>query len=147
MNGKLFMSLFVGFALIFGVALWYFQVYAFYEETEADSVMAGGVEIPVTDWRGIDADTSPNKLRACFTVDPADFTDLPPAPNPDPLVAPGWFDCFEAEQIASDLEAGLATAYLAGDETPEGAFEYEILRFIAVYPDGRAYLWRHYRES
>jgi len=40
-----------------------------------------------------------------------------------------------------------ATAYLAEDETPAGADDYEILRMIAVYPDGRAYMWRHYREQ
>ena len=40
-----------------------------------------------------------------------------------------------------------ATAYLAEDETPAGAEGYEILRMIAVYPDGRAYMWRHYREQ
>ena len=148
MNGRLFMSLFVGFALIFGAALWYFQLYAYYEEVEGlESIEVAGREIPVSDYRGIDADTSPNKLRGCFTVDPDALVDAPPGPDPDPLIAPDWFDCFDAETLARDLQAGRAVAYLAADETPEGAVEYEILRFVAVYPDGRGYLWRHYRAE
>ncbi|WP_316012858.1 DUF6446 family protein [Roseobacter sp. HKCCA0434] len=147
MNGKWLVGLFVGFAVIFGIGMYYAQLYAFYEETEADSITVAGREVAVSDWRGIDADTSPNKLRACLTVDPADFADAPPAPNPQPLVAPGWFDCFDARAIAADLDSGAATAYLLADETQADAVDYEILRMIAVYPDGRAFLWRHYRES
>ena len=95
----------------------------------------------------MDADTSPNKLRVCFTVDPGAFEGVPLAENPEPLVAPPRLDCFDAETIARDLEAGRAVAYLAGDETPEEAVDYEVVRMIAVYPDGRAYMWRHYRED
>ncbi len=147
MNGKLLAGGLIGFALLFGAVLWWFQVYAYYGETEADSVTVQGREVAVSDWRGIDATTSPNKLRACFTVEPAAFVDVPRAPDPDPLLAPGWFDCFDARAIAADLEAGRATAYLAEDETEADAADYEILRMIAVYPDGRAFMWRHYRES
>ncbi|QPH54825.1 DUF6446 family protein [Pontivivens ytuae] len=147
MNGKMLAGGLLGFAVLFGAVLWWFQIYAYYEETEAESIAVQGREIAVSDWRGIDATTSPNKLRACFTVEPAAFEGVPLASNPDPLLAPGWFDCFDARAIAADLEAGRATAYLAEDETQAGAVDYEILRMIAVYPDGRAFMWRHYRES
>ncbi len=128
--------------------MWYFQIYAYYEETVGQSeIRAGGRSLPVTNYRGIDADTSPNKLRACFEAEPGLVADLPPAPEPDPLRAPGWFECFDARAIAAALASGQAVAYLAADETPATATGYEILRIIAVYPDGRAYLWRHYRDS
>ena len=55
----------------------------------------------------------------------------------DPLVAPGWFECFDAERIAQDLGAGRARAILAEFNEPYG-FD----RIVASYPDGRAYQWR-----
>ncbi|WP_112321440.1 DUF6446 family protein [Oceanibium sediminis] len=148
MSGRVFAIFFLALAALFGGALWYFQTRAYYEEVSGlTSIDVQGAQVPVSSYRGLDADTSPNKLRGCFTVDPAAFADVPEAPNPEPLTAPGWFPCFDVEAIATDLAEGRAKAYLAGDETPEGAEGYEILRMIAVYPDGRAYLWRHYREN
>lgn len=148
MSGRFFMSAFIIGVLIFGAAMWYFQVYAYYETVEdIETVQVQGRAVSVSDYRGIDATTSPNKLRGCFTVDPQEFEGVPLAENPEPLTPPSWFDCFDAEQLSRDLASGAATAYLAGDETPEGAVGYEVVRMIAVYPDGRAYLWRHYREN
>lgn len=148
MNGKRVVTLLLLALAAFGAALYYTQFHAYYEEvTGLTSLEVAGRAIPVSDYTGIDADTSPNKLRGCFKTDPAAFEGAPAARDPQPLVAPGWFDCFQAETLAADLAAGNATAYLAGDETPEGATGYEIHRMIAVYPDGRAYLWRHYREN
>ncbi|MEO0915106.1 MAG: DUF6446 family protein [Pseudomonadota bacterium] len=148
MSGKIVMSLFLAAALIFGGLLYYFQVYAYYAPTEKlSSITVGEAEIAVGFYEGIDSTTSPNKLRACFEVAPEAFDGLVPVDDADPLIAPSWFECFDAEGIAKDLEAGRARAYIAADETPEGAVGYEILRFVAVYPDGRAFLWRHYREA
>jgi len=147
MNGKWLVGISGTVIAILGAGMYYAQVYAYYEETQATEVLVEGRAIPVTDWQGIDASTSPNKIRACFTVDPAEFEGVALAPYPEPLLAPDWFDCFDAEIIGTDIESGSATAYLAGDETPAGADSYEVLRMIAVYPDGRAYLWRHYREK
>ena len=147
MNGKWLVGLSGVAIAALGIGMYYAQVYAYYEETQADTVAVAGNPVPVADWRGIDADTSPNKLRACFTVDPQVFAEVDLAPYPEPLLAPDWFECFDARAIAADLERGEATAYLAEDETPAGAEGYEILRMIAVYPDGRAYMWRHYREQ
>ena len=104
-------------------------------------MFAYGDAFPVTNYRGIDADTSPLKLRACFTVDwdyfPSDeFKDVA-----EPLTAPSWFDCFDAEAIAKDIAAGDATAILAEENVPFG-----FSRFIAQYPDGNAYMWRQINE-
>jgi hypothetical protein len=57
-------------------------------------------------------------------------------PNARPLVAPGWFDCFDAATIGGDLQSGRAVAVL-GEEN----VTYGIDRVIALYPDGRAFAW------
>ncbi|QHQ34287.1 DUF6446 family protein [Algicella marina] len=148
MNGKIFITGLVAFLLCFGGALIYFQLYAYYQPMgQLTSISVADREIAVGSFEGINSDTSPNKLRACFDVDPAAFDGLEPATDAEPLQAPYWFGCFDAETLTEDLAAGRATAFVAEDETPANAVEYEILRFVAVYPDGRAYLWRHYREA
>ena len=134
MSGRILAGGLVLFALIFGAALWWFQTRGFYEETVRSEVIIAGAAIPVTGYRGIDADTSPLKLRSCFIADPI----AGPAPEaPEPLVAPGWFDCFDAEAIDADLASGAARAVLAAFNAPYG-FD----RIIVQYPDGRAYQWR-----
>jgi len=70
MNGKLFVSVLLAFCLVFGAALWWFQTRAFYQTVEGvTQVSAYGDAFPVSDYQGIDADTSPLKMRACFKVD------------------------------------------------------------------------------
>ncbi len=135
MTGRGVVLLILGFAAVFAVGLWYAQLYAFYEETAAEAVDIAGARYPVTDWQGIDASSSPLKLRACFRLEGA--VTGPKAADPTPLVAPPWFECFDAQAIAEALEAGEAEAFLAAAEEMHGAD-----RVIAVYPDGRAYMWR-----
>ena len=55
----------------------------------------------------------------------------------EPLLAPRWFDCFDAKQISRDISAGTATAGLIASGVQEGIDEY-----IALYPDGDAFIWR-----
>lgn len=132
----------IGLALItllFGAGLWYAQIYAFYEETEADTVEIAGQSYPVTGWQGIDAASSPLKQRACFQL--PDVPTAPAAPEPIPLVAPYWFDCFDAGAIAAALADGTATAYLAAREEALG-----VNRIVVRFPDGRAYMWRQLNE-
>ena len=134
MSGRVFSIGLILFCVLFGVALWWFQTRGFYEETARSEVVVAGAVIPVDAYQGIDADTSPLKLRSCFTAAPIDG----PAPErPDPLIAPGWFDCFDAKTISDDLKAGAARAILAESNVPYG-FD----RIIAQYPDGRAFQWR-----
>lgn len=139
MSGRLIAGGLVLFSLLFGAALWWFQTRGYYQEVAAlDAVEIAGAPAPVSGYRGVDADTSPLKLRGCFTVDdPAAISGAPPAEDAAPLIAPGWFDCFDAKAIAADLEAGAATALLAGFNQPYG-FD----RIVALYPDGRAFQWR-----
>ena len=92
--------------------------------------------LPVRDFRAIDSDSSPLRYRACFTV-AADLAEAPAYDDPTPLFAPGWFDCFDAQAIGADLEAGRARAILVAPDTPR----YGIDRVMALYPDGRAMVW------
>ena len=109
--------------------------------TSASTVVAAlpvaGAPIPIADYDGIDAASSPLKLRGCFRIDPVAVVRLPVAPDATPLVAPFWFRCFDARALTRDLAAGAATAHLVSRDTPEG---FDLM--IAVYPDGRGYLWR-----
>ncbi|QDL92805.1 histidine kinase [Paroceanicella profunda] len=131
-----------GFALVFGIALWWNQTHAWYDRVEGlGQVTVAGREIPVSGYTGLDGN-SPLKLRACFTLDPADVADVPLAGDATPLGTPDWFDCYDQAALTDDLAAGRATAYLAGSNEPQD-FE----RIIAVYPDGRAYLWRQLNEK
>ena len=91
---------------------------------------------------GIDATSSGLKRRGCFKADPAAFEGMPVAASPEPLTPPFWFDCFVPSQIAGDLAAGRATAYVAAVEELDG-----IDRLVAVYPDGRAFEWRQLNEK
>jgi hypothetical protein len=129
----------MGLALVvFAAALWWFQTRAWYSElTGVETVEVAGRDVPVAGWRGIDAATSPIKLRACFRVDPGALAHAPAAGAPVPLIAPDWFDCFDARALTAALAAGEARAVQAAS----GEFE-ATERLIAVYPDGRAYMWR-----
>lgn len=142
MNGKPVIIGMLGIAAIAGVGLWYSIEQAYYQDViGVTSITAYGDEFPVSDYQGIDADTSPLKMRACFTVDwdysPSDeFKDVA-----TPLRAPRFFDCFDAGQITGDLETGAASAILSDQNHPYG-FD----TFIAQYPDGRAFMWRQIND-
>ncbi|WP_439154857.1 DUF6446 family protein [Yoonia sp.] len=133
-------------ALVAGIALYYLQVYAYYDnvqpgpdQVQLTSVTAGAPEpIPFDDFTGIDSDSSPIRYRACFTTPLSQATlseTYVIAENAEPLVAPGWFDCFDAEQIGADLQ-GEAIAFLGTEN-----ITYGIDRIVAIYPDGRGYAW------
>lgn len=140
MSGRLFIYLFLGFTAVFAVALWYFQTRGYLEEiTGVDAVTIAGVEHPVADYRGIDADTSPLRLRGCFRL--SGPVEAPEVAEPTPLTTAGWFDCFDVETLTADLETGAARAVLAEFNEPYG-FD----RVVAIYPDGRAYQWRQMNE-
>jgi hypothetical protein len=132
----------VGFTIVFGLVFWWFQEHAFYEETKAGSyeVEIAGQIYPVTKWNGITSDSSPLKMRACFVIR-EDFEALA-AIAPEPLVAPGWFKCFNAQVIEENLVSGYAKAYVAERNDPKG-FD----RIVAVFPGGRSYMWRQLTAS
>lgn len=141
MTGRALVLAFLAFLLLFSAGLWWAQTYAWWQEVEGlETVEIAGAPVAVSDYRGLRGDSSPLKLRGCFTLDEA--PEAPPAEDPAPLTTPGWFDCFDAARLGADLEAGRARALLAERDDPEG-FD----RVVALYPDGRAYLWRQLREE
>ncbi|MFM2357140.1 MAG: hypothetical protein RLZZ528_2876 [Pseudomonadota bacterium] len=154
MNGKVVAGAIVLSGLVAGAALWYLQVYGFYEPIEAASPAAAirltpvagkPEEIIVAGFQGIDADSSPLRFRGCFTT-PTALATLTETyqvyDNPTPLIAPGWFDCFDAGQLTEDLATGAAVAFLSEANIHQG-----VDRVVAVYPDGRAYAWHQLNES
>lgn len=139
-SGKVLAGGMVAFAAVFGVGMWYAQVYAYYEEvTDISEVTVGSETFAVRDYNGINAPTSPLKMRGCFTLeDPkAAITAGLRAEDAVPIKPPHWFTCFDTEQIQTDIESGAATPIMAGLDEGDGADLY-----MAIYPDGRAYRWR-----
>ncbi|MWD28740.1 histidine kinase [Aquicoccus sp. SCR17] len=148
MTGKILAAVIVVAALATGIAIYYLQVYAFYDEVEPQgegdvmltSVLTGMPEpIAHSDFRAIDSDSSPIRYRACFTAReglPLLTEAYRLHDDPKPRVAPSWFDCFDADRIGEDLEAGRAVAF-----TGQENVHYGIDRIVAIYPDGRGYAW------
>lgn len=138
--GRFLALLLVVSAVFGGAAMYYLQVYGYYDTLPAqDSVTLAGPEGPqrvaVRDFAGIDAASSPIRYRACFTL-----AGTPPETVPHeaatPLLAPGWFDCFDAAAIGAALESGEARAVMG-----EANFRYGFDRVVALFPDGRGFAW------
>jgi hypothetical protein len=138
-TGRIVIVLLLLAALLAGGAMYYLQVWGLYDRLPATDRLTvatedGPAELRVSDFRGIDSDSSPLRRRACFRLHAAEG--LIDYPAPQPLHAPRWFDCFDAATIGHDLLQGRATAYLV-----ERDFAFGFDRVMAVYADGSAYLW------
>lgn len=140
-------------AIIAGGAMYYLQVYAFYEEVSASgendvqlvSLVSGEPEPILFDqFEAIDAYTSPIRYRACFTTQMSHslLSETYVAfENAEPRNAPGWFDCFDAEAIGAELEAGTALTFLA-----QKNIAYGVDRVVAMTEDGRGYIWHELND-
>ncbi len=153
MSGKIAGIFIVSAALIGGIALYYLQLYAFYDEVPAGDleiqltlVATGDAEaIDATDIQAIDANSSPIRYRACFVTShsQAMLTEtFQVYEGAVPLTAPGWFDCFDAEEIGEALENDLAIAYLSVADVHDG-----IDRVAAIFDDGRGFVWHQLNED
>ncbi|MBD1203727.1 MAG: histidine kinase [Rhodobacteraceae bacterium] len=148
MNGKIVGGLIVLIGAVAGIAMYWLQVYAFYEEVAFEpgteirlTLIEGGVAEPIIaeEVTGIDSDSSPIRFRACFRtpMTQAMLTETYRMyPEAVPNVAPGWFDCFDAQAIGAALEKGEAIAFLSEANIHPG-----VDRVVAVFPDGRAFAW------
>jgi hypothetical protein len=137
-NGKIIVTGMLLTAAVAGIGLWYSIERAYYVTvTDVVAVTVKGVLQPVSVYQGIDADTSPLKMRACFKVDWAYVPTDDHKDTATPLRAPRSFDCFDAGQMTDDLQTGAATVILADQNHPYGFDTY-----ITQYADGRAYMWR-----
>ena len=141
MSGRALIIGLLVFTAAFAVALWYFQTRFWYERVEGvTEIEVNGQPMPVSDYRGIDATSSPLKLRACFRQDWPQFAASGALATP--LTAPGWFECYDAGRITEDVAAGRAQAIRIAEDEPAG-----IDTWVARYPDGRAYMWRQLNEK
>lgn len=151
--GKILAGFIVVSSIVMGVALYYFQTQAFYEPVVASgdtdvqmTVLHSGQPEPILfeDFQAIDADTSPIRYRACFTTSQSQAMMTETYVSYDmaePLVAPDWFDCFNADEIGAALENGEALAFMGTSN-----IHYGIDRVIAIMPDGRGFAWHQINE-
>jgi len=153
MNGKIVGGIIVVSALAVGILVYWTQIYAYYTEVAADgaqitlvNVATGAPEpILISDFKGIDGESSPIRYRACFTTPLSEATlseTYVIYDHPTPLTTPGWFDCFDAARIGHALETGEALAFLSERNIHDG-----VDRVVAVFPDGRAYAWQQLNET
>jgi len=139
-------------ALVAGIAIYWLQLYAFYEEASVDdqirltNVVTGAPELVLYDkFEGIDASSSPLRFRGCFetTMSLAMLTEtFETYEDATPLTAPGWFDCFDATQVGEALKTGEAIAFLGERDIHDG-----VDRVVAIFPDGRAFVWHQLNEK
>ncbi len=143
MNGKITVTVILGFSIFFGILFYYFQTYAYYQEVSGvENILVSDKRIKVWNYQGIRADTSALKMRSCFKVQTSAFRALAPAENPQPLNAPFWFSCFNSKDLQNAIDDGSARAYLAKENEVEG-----IDRLVVIYPDGRGYEWRQLNKK
>ena len=138
MNGKILKSALIASALAIGAGIWYSSTVGSYDAvTNINEVQVGETDWAVTNYRGIDGSSSPLKLRGCFDFELPYAYDPTHAAAATPLVAPRWFDCFDAVQLQEDIRSGEASVLISNENEPFGFTTY-----IAHYPDARGYLWR-----
>ena len=148
MNGKFIALCLVLIPIMFGLIMYYLQVYAYYRVVVSDGVSDviltrkkdGGVEpIFYTNFQGIDSESSPIRYRACFKV-PTSINSLKElyvvVEDAEPLTAPAWFDCYQAESLGKKIQEGLATSFLSIENIIFG-----IDRVVTVLPNGDAFSW------
>ena len=146
--GKFLAIVLVTCGIIAGGAMYYLHVYAYYSTVvpngSTDVVLKpldGSVAqaIAYSDYKAIDSNSSPIRYRACFTAEntadelKALYVTIKDA---EPLVAPGWFDCFDAKEIGAAIESQSATSFLSIENV-----SYGIDRIVSVLDDGRGYAW------
>ncbi|MEM9578742.1 MAG: DUF6446 family protein [Pseudomonadota bacterium] len=152
MSGRIVGIVIMLSAVIAGGALYYLQVYGFYEEVTAEAQevrlmpLAGNAPVAILaeNVEAIDAESSPIRFRACFTT-PSSLAMLTETyvglERAVPRNAPNWFECFDATAIAEALKSGTALAFLG-----EKNVEFGVDRIVAITEDGRGYIWHELND-
>ena len=153
MSGKIIVIVLLLTGIIAGAGLYYLQVYGFYEDVDFDvpneiemvSIVSGAPEpLLVQALQAIDADSSPIRFRACFETDASlamlteTFVGLEPVV---PRNAPPWFECFDAEALGAEIDAGTALTFLGQKNVHFG-----VDRIVAITEDGRGYIWHELND-
>lgn len=144
----------VGSGVLAGFGMWYLMSYAGW--AELDALEVGEIQLQAVDTgeltpilsenvKGLDTVEDGVRLsgdisfRACFTT-PTPLIELmqdyAAMPDPVPLTSPSWFDCYNAQEVGAALEEGEAVAFIG----PQN-ITYGVDRVVAVFPDGRGYVW------
>ena len=152
MNGKIPVIALLVAGAAAGAGVWYAQVWGFYDRlpqaavapqitaARADGTLAA---LPVATAEGIDANSSPIRWRACFTlIAPPDPATLVPYPQADALIGPGWFSCYDAAAVDAALASGQAKAYLSAPEVRP-----DVDRVLVLWPDGHGVAWHQYNDK
>ncbi|UWQ31817.1 histidine kinase [Leisingera sp. M527] len=151
--GKFLALILILSALAAGGAMYYLQVYGFYEDVKLQpgrDVMLvplnGGEAQPVaySEFEAIDAGSSPIRYRACFRtkVTPDALAQLFTLTDKlEPRNAPGWFECFDAAAIGEQLANGTAKSFLSVKNISFG-----VDRVVAVTDGGRGYVWHELND-
>lgn len=150
MNGKIIGIVIMVSALIAGLGLYYLQIYGFYREVPVADVTLVSLTsqepepIAADAVQAIDADSSPIRFRACFAIDlslPLLTETYVLVDSATPRNAPGWFDCFDAEALGNEIEAGTALTFLG-----QKNIAYGVDRIVAITDDGRGYVWHELND-
>ncbi|UWQ29634.1 DUF6446 family protein [Leisingera sp. M523] len=151
--GKFLALILILSALAAGGAMYYLQVYGFYEDVKLQPgrdvmlvPLGGGEAQPVaySEFEAIDAGSSPIRYRACFRtkVTPDALAQLFTLTDKlEPRNAPGWFECFDAAAIGEQLADGTAKSFLSVKNISFG-----VDRVVAVTDDGRGYVWHELND-
>lgn len=151
--GKFLSLILIGSGLAAGVAMYYLQIYGFYDEVTTNPgqdvvLLPVGEEIPrpiaYANFEAIDADSSPIRYRACFTTsvtrqELAQIFQI--SDQHDPRNAPEWFDCFDAAALGAALKAGEATAFVAVKN-----ISYGVDRIVAITETGQGFAWHELND-
>ncbi|SDY45776.1 DUF6446 family protein [Citreimonas salinaria] len=146
--GKILAIVLILCAIVAGAGMYYLQVFHYYEEAPMqDSVRLTGsdgtpIDLPVRDFRAIDAESSPIRFRACFRTDASlDTLDAEIYPRAIPRRGPFWFDCFDADAVGAAIAEGSARVF-----TGQRNLEFGIDRVVAITNSGRGYIWHEVNE-
>lgn len=151
--GKFLSVILIVSGLAAGAAMYYLQIYGFYDEVAAkpgqDVVLLpiGETEprpIAYGDFQAIDAESSPIRYRACFTTsvtrhELAQVFQI--SDQHEPRNAPNWFDCFDAAALGAALKEGRATAFVSVKN-----ISYGVDRIIAVTDAGQGFAWHELND-
>ena len=147
--GKFVVILLLSVAVLAGAGLWYTSTRAYYAPVDGPVTLTlakGGdlTTLPASDVSAIASTSSPLGFRACFRheLDLSAIDALADAhPDPEPTIAPDWFDCFDAEAVGGLLTAGEARAFLAYPNVAYG-----VDRVVALTADGRGWAWHQLND-
>ena len=154
MNGKVIVAFLVLPAILAGAALYYLQIFSFYEEvipngTTDVAIVEKKTELPevidYSNFYAITSESSPIRYRACFETS-EDLNDLRNRylvyEGAEPKIAPYWFECFNAEDLGFSLADGAKGEVFLSKKN----IMYGVDRVVAILDNGKGYIWHEIND-